>query len=272
MALTARAADDTTPAPVRADTAAVRTRRGVNGPGLTYVRTEVRRSFRSGRALVFSLAFPLILFFTVAGSNRHGTLGGIPFPVYYMSGMAAWGTMGALIATGGRIAGERSVGWNRQLRTTPLSPRTYIAAKVVTGYALALVSLAALYLAGLSLGVRLPLDRWLEMTGLILVGLIPFAALGILIGHFLTVDSIGPALGGLTSLFALLGGAWGPIGQHGALHRAIQCLPSYWLVQAGRVADGAGRWPAQAWIVVAVWTFVLARLAVRAWQRDTKRA
>jgi ABC-2 type transport system permease protein len=247
-------------------------RRAVSGPGLTYLRTEVRRAFRSGRALVFSLAFPLILFLTVAGSNRHSTLGGISFPVYYMSGMAAWGTMGALMATGGRIAGERSVGWNRQLRTTPLSPRTYIAAKVATGYAVALVSMAVLYVAGLALGVRLPADRWLEMTGLILVGLIPFAALGILIGHFLTVDSIGPALGGGTSLFALLGGAWGPIGQHGALHRVIECLPSYWLVQAGRVAVGAGRWPAKAWIVMAVWTFVLARLAVRAWRHDTARA
>ena len=35
--------------------------------------------------------------------------------------------------------------------------------------------------------MRLPASEWLEMTGLILVGLIPFAALGIFLGHKLTV-------------------------------------------------------------------------------------
>ena len=34
------------------------------------------------------------------------------------------------------------------------------------------------------------------MTGLILVGLIPFAGLGIFFGHMLTPDSIGPVMGG----------------------------------------------------------------------------
>jgi len=237
-----------------------------------YVRTELLRVFRSRRMFVFSLAFPLILFFVVAGSNRHGTLDGIPFPLYYMSGMVAWGTMGAMVATGGRIAGERAIGWNRQLRTTPLTPRTHLAAKVISGYAIALVTMGVLYLAGLSIGVRLPATRWLEMTGLILVGLIPFAALGILVGHLLTVDSIGPALGGLTSLLALLGGAWGPLAQHGILRQISECLPSYWLVQAGRVAVGTGHWTGQAWLVLVLWTAVLARFAGRAWHRDTGRA
>ena len=49
------------------------------------------------------------------------------------------------------------------------------------------------------------------MTGLILVGLIPFAALGIMLGHLLTPDSIGPAMGGGIALLALIGGTWGPI-------------------------------------------------------------
>jgi ABC-2 type transport system permease protein len=252
--------------PTPAPRAAAASRSGV------YLRSELLRTFRNGRLFIFSMAFPLILFLTVAGSNRHGTLDGISFPLYYMSGMAAWGTMGAMIATGGRIAGERAVGWNRQLRTTPLPPRTYLAAKVATGYAMAVATMAALYVAGLSIGVRLSAGRWLEMTALILVGLVPFATLGILIGHFLTVDSIGPALGGLTSLFALLGGAWGPLAEGGALRRVFECLPSYWLVQAGRVAVGTGHWPAKAWIVLVVWTVVLAWLAVRVWHRDTARA
>ena len=38
-----------------------------------------------------------------------------------MVGLTAFGTMNAVLSTGARIAGERAVGWNRQLRITPLS-------------------------------------------------------------------------------------------------------------------------------------------------------
>ena len=110
------------------------------------------------------------------------------------------------------------------------------------------------------------------MTALILVGLIPFAALGILIGHLLTPDSIGPAMGGGIALLAILGGTWGPIAQHGFLLRIVaQLVPSYWLVQAGHVGAGAGSWPAKGWVVIAVWTLVASRLAQRAYRRDTAR-
>ena len=136
---------------------------------------------------------------------------------------------------------------------------------------MALISLLALYLAGTSLGVRLGASEWLEMTGLILVGLIPFAALGIMIGHMLTPDSIGPAMGGGISLLALLGGTWFPITGHGFLHDLAQLLPSYWLVQASHVAIGGHAWPAKGWIVMIAWTVVLSVLAARAYRRDTGR-
>ena len=193
----------------------------------TYVRYEILRTFRNQRFLVLSLAFPLILFFVIAGPNKNKHLLGIGYPLYFMTGMAAWGTMVAVISGGARIEAERSIGWTRQMRITPLSTRTYFASKVLSGYLMALISIAALYLAGTSLGVRLSAGEWLTMTGLLLVGLIPFAVLGILLGHLLTVDSMGPAMGGVTTLFALLGGAWRPIAVSGVLHRIIEGLPSY---------------------------------------------
>lgn len=238
----------------------------------TYTRYELVRTFRNTRFSLFSLVFPLILFLMVAGPNRHQQLGGIPFPVYYMSGMAAWGTMGAVIAGGARIAAERSVGWNRQLRLTPLSPTSYIRAKVLSGYVMALVSIVLLYAAGTSVGVRLSAAHWATMSGLILVGLVPFAVLGIALGHVLTADSTGPAIGGITALFALLGGAWGPLlGDQGVMHAVVGALPSYWLVQAGKAAIDGGSWPARGWLVVGAWSAALTVLAVRAHRRDTER-
>jgi ABC-2 type transport system permease protein len=110
------------------------------------------------------------------------------------------------------------------------------------------------------------------MTGLLLVGLIPFAALGIALGHLLSSDSIGPAVGGLVGVLALLGGSWFPITGHGFFPELARALPSYWLVQASHVGLGEGGWGAHGWLVMAGWTVVLIALAVRAYQHDTGRA
>jgi ABC-2 type transport system permease protein len=238
----------------------------------TYVRYELLRTFRSVRFFVFSLAFPLVLFLLVAGPNRHEELDGAPFAVYYLTGMVAWGTMAAVVACGARIAGERSVGWNRQLRITPLKVPAYFAAKVLCGYAMAVISIVLLDVAAAAIGVRLSVGEWAAMTAMVLVGLIPFAALGVLMGHVLTIDSIGPAMGGATALFALLGGAWGPLASGGFLRSLSEAIPSYWLVQAGKLALGGGAWPLKGWLVLAVWTAVLGRLAMRAYRQDTARA
>jgi ABC-2 type transport system permease protein len=95
--------------------------------------------------------------------------------------------------------------------------------------------------------------------------------LGILLGHLLSTDAIGPAMGGIVSLFALLGGVWGPLASWGFMHGLSQSLPSYWLVEAGRSALGGALWPGRGWLVVGIWTAVLGRLAAHAYRRDTKR-
>lgn len=239
-----------------------------------YTRYELLRVLRNRRFFFLSLGFPLILYFLIAGSARNTTnlaKTGISAPLYFMVGMVAFGTMGAMLSSGARIAAERAVGWNRQLRISPLSTRSYLRAKVLTAYLMALLSMAALYVSGMALGVSMSAAHWLSMTLLILVCLVPFAALGIAIGHMLTPDSIGPALGGGVALLAFLGGTWFPIPAHGFLHDVGQLLPSYWLVQASHVAIGGHPMGTMGWAVIAAWTAVLAVLARRAYRRDTGR-
>jgi ABC-2 type transport system permease protein len=239
-----------------------------------YTRFELRRTFRNNRFFFFSLGFPLILYFVIAGPNQgEGNLSntGLSAPLYFMVSMASWGTMMAMLGTGGRIATEREAGWNRQLRISPLTPLAYLRAKVMTSYTMALLSLAALYASGAILGVRLPAGEWLGMTALIVVGLVPFAALGILLGHLLTSDSFGPAIGGGTSLLALVSGTWFPVGNGGLVHDIAQALPSYWLVQANRVALGGRAWGLTGWLVVLGWSALLTAAAAHAYRRDTAR-
>ena len=240
-----------------------------------YTRYELLRAIRNRRVIILALALPVVLFLAIAAPNRDvgdfsGT--GISLPLYFMIGIAAFATMNAMLASGARIAADRAAGWNRQLRASPLSSSSYIGTKVLTGYLLAGLSILALYACGAALGVSLPAGRWLAMTGLLLVGLIPFAALGIALGHLLSSDSIGPAVGGLVGVLALLGGSWFPITGHGFFPDLARELPSYWLVQASHVGLGEGGWGIHGWLVMAGWTVALIALAGRAYRHDTARA
>jgi ABC-2 type transport system permease protein len=240
----------------------------------TFVRYELLRALRNRRFYLFSLGFPLVLYYLIASPLRseHDLGGtGISAPLYFMVGLTAFGTMNAVIAGGARIALERTAGWQRQLRVTPLSTRTYFGTKLLVGYLSASLTIVALYAAGVALGVSLPAGQWLAMTGLILVGLLPFGALGILVGHLVSADSIGPVLGGLTALLAFLGGVWFPLGS-GTVADIGRDLPSYWLVQAGHVSLGGAGWGAKGWLVVVAWTAALSALAAVAYRRDTQRS
>ena len=237
---------------------------------LVYTRFELVRVLRNRQSMIFSLAFPIIMYFLLAGPNKNNhnfggnahTHTGLFAPQYYMVGLLAFGAMIAVMSSGPRIASERTLGWNRQLRISPLSPRAYLRTKVLTGYMLSVITLVLLYGSGIALGVRLPFSQWAGMTGLVLIGLIPFAALGIALGHLLNDDAAGAAIGIGTSVFAFLSGTWFPI-TGGVFQQIGQLLPSWWLVRAGRVGLGLGNpWGAEAWIVIAAW----------AYRRDTKRA
>lgn len=242
----------------------------------TYTRYEALRLVRNKRTFIFSLIFPLALFLVIGGSNKDQMLDfgdvHIKFVTYYMVSMAGYGAMIAAISGGARIAAERQTGWNRQLRLTPLSVHQYFGTKVLTSYLMAIVSIALLFVAGISYGVSIsPFSRWIEMTVLLLVGIMPFVAMGILVGHLLTTDAMGPAVGGGAAFFAFLGGMWFPLPDHGVLHVVGVALPSYWLTVASRIGIGASGWGIAGWIVVGVWSVVTALLAGWAYRRDTKR-
>ena len=248
---------------------------------LTYTRFELLRTVRNRQAFGFTLVFPIVMYFLLAGPNKdnhnfggdatHQT--GLFAPQYYMVGLLSFGAMIAVLSGGARIAAERKVGWNRQLRITPLSARSYLRTKILTGYLMAGLSMVLLYAAGIAMGVRLPFSSWVQMTALIIVALIPFAALGIGAGHLLNDDAIGPAMGGAVSLFAFLGGTWFPLTGNGLFVQLSQLLPSYWLVQAGHIGLGSDNpWSVKGWLVIAVWSVATIAFAAWAYRRDTKRA
>ena len=241
--------------------------------GARYTRTELKRVLRNRRFFFFTLGFPIVMFVFIAIPSRHvqnfgGT--GVSAPVYYMASLASFGTMMSMVSTGTRIAAERQIGWTRQLRITPLSTPAYFTGKILSAYMMSGLTIICLYAAGVALGVRLPASTWLEMTGLIIIALAPFAAFGVTVGHLMNVDAIGPVTGGSVSLLALISGTWFPINS-GFLHDIGQFFPSYWLAQAGHLAANGKAWSMLGWVVVLGWLVVMVGAAFWAYRRDTGR-
>lgn len=247
----------------------------------TYSKFELIRLFRNRQNLGFSVLIPVLMFFLIAvpNKNNHNFGGdrthhtGLFAPQYYMISLLAFGGLAAILSIGPRIAAERVIGWNRMLRLTPLTPGAYLRTKVLTGYASAGIAIVLLYVLGIAFDVRMGIGVWVELTVLVLVALVPYAGLGIGLGHLLNADAAGAATGIGASLFAFLGGAWFPI-TAGGLQDFSKLLPSFWLTRAGNVGyvGVSNPWGVEGWIVVTAWSAAATAFAMWAYRRDTRRA
>ena len=162
-----------------------------------------------------------------------------------MVGLAAFGTMNACSAPGARIAAERSVGWNRQLRLTPLSTADVLPRQGADGLPDgARHDRAPVRRRARPLGVRLKAGDWVEMTVLILIGLIPFAGARDpdRASPHARLDRPGDGRDDGASRAARRR----LVPDHGRrdARRSPKALPSYWLVQASHVGLGGAGWGA----------------------------
>lgn len=239
---------------------------------VTYLLLEARRAMRNGRFLIFSIAFPVLLFLLYVGIWANGDKAVVGV---LMVNMTAFGALSAALFAGGRVALERSLGWQRQLRLTPLSGSGYLAAKGITGMLLALPSVILVPLVGAVVeGVSLDAAGWLRVTIGVWLAVIPFALIGLLIGQVGTPDSMQPIMSLTMMTMSMLGGIFIPIDTMPHwLSQISHLLPSYWLGQVGRGAVTADLSVnlGQAVLVLAGWTAVVGLVVVRRYRRDSAR-
>jgi ABC-2 type transport system permease protein len=238
----------------------------------TYLILEVRRAMRNGRFLIFSILFPVLLFLLYVGIFANGDKAVVGI---LMVNMTSFGALSAALFAGGRVALERSLGWQRQLRLTPLSGSGYLLAKGITGMMLAVPAVVLVPLiAGVAEGVSLDATGWLRVTIGIWLAVIPFTLIGLLIGQVGTPDSMQPIMSITMMTMSLLGGIFIPIdSMPDWLMKVSHLLPSYWLGQVGRgaVTTDLSVDLGQAVLVLAVWTVVLGVGVVRRYRRDSAR-
>ncbi|HVW40569.1 MAG TPA: ABC transporter permease [Amycolatopsis sp.] len=235
-----------------------------------YLALEMRRVLRSPRFLIFTVAFPVLLFVLYVGLWGKDQ----PTKTTLMVSMTAFGAMAASLTTGARVAVERNSGWQRQLRLTPLTGRGYLSAKAATGMLLALAPVVLVPLiGGVVEGVSLDAGGWLRVTLGVWLAAIPFALLGLLIGQVGTVDSTQPLIQLVLLPMALLGGIFIPVeSMPGWLLKIAHVLPTYWMGEIGRSAAGqASSSIGQAVLILAIWSVALSVGVIRRYRRDSAR-
>lgn len=235
-----------------------------------YLRLEVRRTLRDVGFVIGGVAMPVLMYllFTNLGADDRG------YKTAAMVGMAGYGAVGSALNTGGGVAEDRAIGWLRQLRVTPMTPRQVVMGRALTGSVTVLPAiLAVLAAGGLLNGVRLALWQWAAIALLLWLGSMPFTLLGLGNGYRLTGQTTGVANMACNLGLAVLGGLWFPVTLFPDWLRALSaCTPTYRFAQLGTsVADGHA--PALGAVcVLGAWLLAFGSYAVLSYRRSGRTA
>jgi len=245
------------------------------GFNLTLLRLEIRRMLRNRRTVLFTMVLPVFFFLLFGLNSAYANLpyGSGNVSAQVLINLALYGAVLATTAGGAMVAIERSVGWSRQLRITPLSPAAYIAVKMLTAMVLGLSSLTAVFVVGGITGKpSMPIWVWVVSALSVWVGSLIFAAFGLFMGYLLPTENVMQILSFVLVIFAFAGGLFIPLKQYPHVVQEIaQYTPLYGLNQLvhAPLLDTA---PHLAWIANAVvWLAIFAAGAMWRFRKDTAR-
>ncbi|GGY22245.1 ABC transporter permease [Streptomyces tanashiensis] len=236
-----------------------------------YVRLEVRRTLRDTGFVIGTVAVPVmmyLLFTNLGGQNEE------EWKTASMVGMAAYGALGAALSVGPGVAEDKSSGWLRQLRITPMTPRQVVTGRTLTGSVVVLPAIVGVLLAGgLVNGVHLAAWQWTAVALTLWLGSLPFTLLGIGNGYRLTAQTTGVVNIACNLGLAVLGGLWFPVSLFPGWMRSLSAYtPTNRFAELGvSIADGHAP-AAAALAVVAVWAALFGAYATVSYRRSAKTA
>jgi ABC-2 type transport system permease protein len=166
--------------------------------GLRQARLEIKQFLRRREAVVFTLAFPVIMILVFASIFTGDLGGGVRFTQYFITGMIATGLMTVgFQSLAIQIPIERDRGVLRRLRGTPMPRWVYFAGKVGMVAVIAFVETAILLLISVLLfDLELPsgVDRWLTFTWVSILGVTACTLCGIAFSSLARTGRSAPAL------------------------------------------------------------------------------
>ncbi len=186
-------------------------------PGLAgiYLREagyEFLHHLRTPMMAVPTLAFPLV-FYILFGLVLPGKWGSYDKTAYLLATYGVFGVIGpALFGFGVGMALDRASGILELKRVAPMPIGAYFCAKIAMSLIFALLVVLLLSIAAIGFGgVRVDPLTWLKLTGVLLLGTLPFCALGLWIGS-LVQGQAAVAIVNLVYLpMAVLSGLWMPL-------------------------------------------------------------
>lgn len=194
---------------------------------LHQLRFEQRIFWRSKEAAVFIFIFPLLLY-ALLGSVYDGEIEGEPAVDVLLAGLFGYGAMNT--AFGGlaiMLVGRRELGVLKRLRSTPLPPRTYLGAVLLsTLVVFALQSVALLALGVSVFGASAP-ENPLGFAGAVVLGVASFAGLGLGATALIrSAEGVSAVVNVVTLPMAFVSGAFGPTSSYPEFLQAIaEVLP-----------------------------------------------
>ncbi|MFF5804474.1 ABC transporter permease [Streptomyces sp. NPDC012746] len=233
-----------------------------------YVRLEVRRALRDTAYVVFGIGMPVLMYLLF---TNLGTVDA-EWRTASMVAMAAYGALGAALGTGTGVAEDKGVGWLRQLRVTPMTPRQVVAGRALTGSIVVLPAVLAVLAAGaLVNGVRLDAWQWAAVALVLWIGAFPFTLLGLGNGYRLTAQSTGLVNVGCSLALSVVGGLWFPVELFPHWLRSLSGFtPGHRFAEVGRsLATGAAP-GLTAVAVLAAWALLFGAYAVLSYRRSAE--
>ena len=220
-----------------------------------------------------SIAFPAMFYVLFGVLVGRGAVGGISMPTYLIATYGAFGVIGAsLFGFGVGVAIERGQGWMMLKRASPMPPMAFFVAKLAMCGIFAAAVFCTLAGLGVTIGqVRLPTDAWFRLGTTLVVGAIPFCALGLGLGYLVGPNAAPPIVNLIYLPMSFLSGLWIPIEVLPPLVKAVApFLPAFHLGQLalGAIGSGSG---GPAWSHVAAlcgFTMIGLGLAVWGYRRD----
>lgn len=250
------------------------------GFNLTYLGIELKRKLRNRRTMLFTIAFPVVMFIIIGVRLNNVALTGTPLSAggpsvasYIMVSMAMYGAMMSATQTGAAVAVERAQGWSRQLRLTPLNPLVNVIIKMIAGMLLGLLAVAATYVAGAISGVHLSPVQWI-VTGLVgwVLASAVFTTLGLMVGYMVPGENAAQITSLAIVLLAFLGGLFYPLSSMPDFMQTIaKFTPVYGISEMARAPLTGDAFDIWALVNAIVWLGIFVAGTVFFFRRDTKR-
>ncbi|HEY1991306.1 MAG TPA: ABC transporter permease [Gammaproteobacteria bacterium] len=179
---------------------------------LLEARSEFLRVWRTPGFAIPTLLFPAMfyMFFGVLlAKGAHGA----EQSLYALGGLGSFGVMTpGLFGFGVGFAMDRGLGWLQLKHASPMPPTAYLLAKVVMAMLFSgLVTLMLFCMAAFLAHVSLERSQWLTLALTLVLGGIPFCAMGLAVGAWAKPQSA-PAIVNLIYLpMSFLSGLWMPL-------------------------------------------------------------